>query len=308
MATPILIDTDMGIDDAVAVSLALASTALEVRAIVAVGGNTPATQVVKNIGRLLKALSPPTAPIVGVGLDPKREDPESREAHGTDGFGDLDLPRDPSLKTVDYRRVYDDVLNGAAGEVVVIALGPLTNLAQIIGDAPEVAAKIKHVYVMGGAVWARASPNGVTEFNFHCDPSAATKVLSSGLPVTVAPLDVTNLVQVDDSHVSRMAASGYRTGEVLSKLLRFRLQQGTAPGHGKAFIHDAVAVGGLLWPELFLKTKMRLEIVTTGPDAGRSKPALGGDPTRKVNLLTAVNAADLLENVLESLCHEAFVV
>ncbi|HKQ48008.1 MAG TPA: nucleoside hydrolase [Phycisphaerae bacterium] len=308
MATPVLIDTDMGIDDAVAVSLALASKALDVRALVAVGGNTPVAQVVKNIGRLLKALSPPTAPIVGVGLDPQRDNPEPRAVHGTDGFGDSDLPEDPSLKTADYRDVYEQVLNGAAGEAVVIALGPLTNLAKIISDSPDLAAKIKHIHVMGGAVWARGSVNSVTEFNFQCDPPATEKVLSSGLPVTVAPLDVTNLVQVDDSHVSRMAASGYRTGEVLAKLLRFRLEQGTAPGHGKAFIHDAVAVGGLLWPELFLKTKMRLDIVTTGPDAGRSKPALGGAPAQKINLLTAVNAADLLENLLESLCHEAFVV
>lgn len=308
MATPVLIDTDMGIDDAVAVSLALASEALNVRAIVAVGGNTPVTQAVKNIGRLLQALAPPTPPMVGVGLDPQKDNSEPRAVHGGDGFGDSDLPEDPALKTADYRRVYEEVLNGAAGEAVVIALGPLTNLAKIISDSPDIAAKIKHAYVMGGAVWARSSANGVTEFNFSCDPTAAAMVLSSGLPVTVAPLDVTNLVQVDDSHVSRMAASGYRTGEVLSKLLRFRLGQGNSPGHGKAFIHDAVAVGGLLWPELFLKTRMRLEIVTTGPDAGRSKPALGGDSSRKVNLLTAVNAADVLENVLESLCHEAFVV
>jgi inosine-uridine nucleoside N-ribohydrolase len=308
MATPVLIDTDMGIDDAVAVSLALASKALDVRAVVAVGGNVPVTQVVKNIGRLFKALAPPRQPTVGVGLNPQRDNFEPRAVHGTDGFGDSDLPEDPSLKTSDYLRVYRDMLSSAAGEAVVIALGPLTNLAKIISDSPDLAAKIKHIYAMGGAVWARSSANGVSEFNFQCDPPAAATVLASGLPVTVAPLDVTNLVQVDDSHVARMAASGYRTGEVLAKLLRFRLEQGTAPGHGKAFIHDALAVGGLLWPELFLKTKMRLQIITTGPDAGRSKPALGGDPAQKVNLLTAVNAADLLENVLESLCHEAFVV
>jgi inosine-uridine nucleoside N-ribohydrolase len=228
--------------------------------------------------------------------------------HGTDGFGNTDLPEDTSLKTFDYQDLYRNVVTDAAGEAIVIALGPLTNLAAIIHESPPLAAKIKHIYVMGGAVWARGSADSVTEFNFHCDPAAAATVLSSGLPITIAPLDVTNLVQIDESHVARMAASGYRTGEVLARLLRFRLGQGTPPVHGKAFIHDAIAVGGLLWPQLFLKTKMRLQIVSSGPDAGRSQPALGGDPVQKVNLLTAVNAADLLENMLESLCHEAFVV
>lgn len=309
MATPVLIDTDMGIDDAAAVGLALASRALDVRALVAVGGNVGASQVAANIGRFLKALSPPHRPIVALGLDQKGREPnDHRESHGQDGLGDGDLPPDESLTTAAYGDAYARAAEDAGDELTVIALGPLTNLAAILTEAPALREKIKHIYVSGGAVWARGDAHGVREFNFHRDPSAAAAVLSSGLPITVAPLDVTCFVQLDESHVARLAASGQRVGETIARLLRYRLNRDAPPGRGKTFIHDVLAVAGLLWPDLFLKTRTRLEVTTGGADAGRCKPALGGDAAQKVDLLTAVNAVDLLENVLESLCHEAFVV
>lgn len=309
MATPVLIDTDMGIDDAAAVGLALASRTLDVRAVVAVGGNVGVSQVVANIGRLLKALSPPKRPLVGLGLDQAGREPnDRRESHGQDGLGDCQLAADDSLKPASFRDVYRQAVDSADGELVIFALGPLTNLAAILAEAPALGKKIKHLYISGGAVWARGDAQGVSEFNFHRDPKAAAAVLSSGLPITIAPLDVACLVQLDDSHAGRLASSGQRVGETIAKLLRYRLDRDTPPGRGKSFLHDILAVGGLLWPDLFLKTRMRLDVTTSGAEAGRVKPALGGDHSQRVDLLTAVNAVDLLENMLESLCHEAFVV
>ena len=119
---------------------------------------------------------------------------------------------------------------------------------------------------------------------------------------------LSRLICLDESHVARMAASGYRTGEVLAKALRHSLDSDGEPGKGKACIPDAVTAGSLLWPNLFLRTQLRLDVTTSGPQAGRTHPALGGDPSSRVDLLTAVNAADFIENLLESLCHEAFVV
>ncbi len=309
MATPVLIDTDMGIDDAAAVGLAMTSRAMDVRALVAVGGNVGVSQVAANIGRFLKAISPSKRPIVGLGLDQTGQEPnDRRESHGQDGLGDCDLAPDDSLVTTAYGDVYRQAAEDAGGELTVIALGPLTNLAAILADSPALGNKFKHVYICGGVVWARGDAHGVGEFNFHRDPAATAAVLSSGLPITVVPLDVTCFVQLDESHVARLAASGQRVGETVARLLRYRLTRDTPPGRGKTFIHDVLAVGGLLWPDLFLKTRMRLDVTTSGADAGRCKPALGGDASQRVDLLTAVNAVDLLENVLESLCHEAFVV
>ncbi|OWY68888.1 hypothetical protein B7486_23610 [cyanobacterium TDX16] len=306
---PILIDTDMGVDDAAAICLALASPGLDVRAIVSVGGNVDANQATINIGRLLAAMKPPVMPVVGRGMDqPSGDLPDRRALFGEDGLGGCDLPLPDQSKVAKFSAVYQKAIDDAKGELVVVALGPLTNIAALLERTPDLLRRIKHLHLTGGAVWAQGDASPASEFNFHKDPSAAARVLSSRLPITVTPLDVTRLVCFDESHAAHLAASGYRTGEVLSRLMRYPIEQDVDPGYGKCHLADAVTVGSLLWPGLFLKTRMRLEIVTEGPQAGRSKPALGGVAEERIDLLTAINAVDFQENLLESLCHEAFVV
>jgi inosine-uridine nucleoside N-ribohydrolase len=308
MATPVLIDTDLGIDDALALSLALASDAVDLRAVVGVGGNVPLDQVMLNIGRLLTALAPPRVPAVGCGMDQTTAGlMDRRGPYGADGLGECEWTGAAPASS-DFRYVYRRAVEEAEGELVLVMLGPLTNLAALLYELPTYSCGIRHVYVSGGAVWTRGHAGGPAEFNFHRDPVAAARVLASGLPITVSPLDVSSLVCVDESHAAHLAASGYRTGEVLARVLRYPLEHDSPPGPGKTLIPDAVALGGLLWPSLFLKTRMRLDVVTEGREAGRCKPVLGGDPAQRIDLLTAVNAADFLENLLESLCHEAFVV
>ncbi|MBN2560105.1 MAG: nucleoside hydrolase [Phycisphaerae bacterium] len=314
MATPLLIDTDMGVDDAVAVSLALASGALDVRALVGVGGNVELDQVMKNIGGLLKALDPPALPVIGRGLDPPGEPVDRRGLFGRDGLGECGLPLDDPGGTEDFKQLYERTIEQAGGELTVLATGPLSNLAAVLDELPGAAKNIKHICLTGGAVWTSGNAGPTdhagahAEFNFYRDPRAAAKVLTSGLPITVTPLDVAKLVCLDESHVAHLAASGYRTGEVLARMLHYPMEQDDDPAYGKCRIHAAVAAGSIIWPDLFLKTRMRLDIVIEGREAGRCKPALGGDKSLQVSLLTAVNAVDLLENLLESLCHKAFIV
>jgi inosine-uridine nucleoside N-ribohydrolase len=309
MAVPLLIDTDLGIDDAVAVALALASDALDVRGIVGVGGNVAVDQVQTNVSRLLTALAPPRAPVVGRGLDPAPTGAFDRRAlFGSDGLGECEWPAGDSVASRDFRDVYQACIEEGGGELTILATGPLTNLAAMAAESPELMHRVKRIYFSGGAVWAPGNVRGLAEFNLYRDPSAAAKVLSSGLPITVAPLDVAYLVCLDESHVAHLAASGYRTGQVLARILHHAVDGDADPGVGKAHVQDAIAAGAILWPDLFLKTRMRLEVVTAGPEAGKCRPQLGGDSAQRVDLLTAVNAVDLLENLLESLCHEAFVV
>jgi len=309
MATPLLIDTDMGVDDAVAVSLALASEVFDVRGIVGVGGNVELDQVMKNTGGLLSAIKPPVMPPIGRGLEsPGSTHGDRRGLFGRDGFGECDMPAGKAPEAADYIELYRRAIEGAGGKLIVLATGPLSNVAAVLGEASSSSADIKHIYLTGGAVWTRGDVNETAEFNFHRDPQAAARVLASGLPITVLPLDVSRLVCLDESHVARLAASGYRTGEVLAKLLQCPLESDEEPGYGKCCIPDAVTVGSIIWSDLFLKTRMRLDITTKGTEAGRCRPALGGDKSLHANLLTAVNAADFLENLLEALCREAFVV
>ena len=308
MAVPLLIDTDPGIDDAVAIGLALADGRLDVRAIVGVGGNADVRRSTVNIARLLDALAPPRMPAISCGLEPPTPSVDRRPMLGEDGMGDSGLADPPAIAPRDYRDVYHQALESADGLLEILTLGPLTNLAAILKDDPETLRKIKRIIVSGGAVWAQGNVRGLAEFNFQRDPAAAAMVLTSGLPITVLPLDVTALVCLDESNVAHLASSGSRTGQVLARILRYALDCDTDPGIGKTHIKDAVAVGALLWPDLFLKTRMRLDVVTAGPEAGRCRPQLGGDHSHRVDLLTAVNAVDFIENLLEKLCNEAFVV
>jgi len=311
MSVPLLIDTDVGIDDAAAIALALASDAVELRALCGVGGNVSLAQGMTNLGRLLTALAPPAMPMIGRGLDPPpalgHALADRRDIFGEDGLGECDLPgAAPAAR--DFREVYHDAIESAEGEIVLVCLGPPTNLAALWRESPDLLRAARQIYVTGGAVWARGGAEKGIEFNFHRDPASAEALLQSGLPITVSPLDVTCLVCFDESNVARMAASGYRTGEVLARMLPFPIEHDPAGGPGRTVLPDLVTLGSLIWPALYLKTRARLEVATSGTDAGRCKPALGGDPAQRVDLLTAVNAVDLLENVLESLCHEAFVV
>lgn len=309
MAVPVLIDTDMGIDDAVAACLAMSSERLDVRGLVAVGGNVPSSQAVENIGRLVATIRPRALPAIGQGLDQTTPGLMDRTAlFGRDGFGECDLAPARKIRPADFREVYKKAIDDAGGELVILALAPLTNIAALLDESPDLLGAVRHIYISGGAVWTQGNATPAAEFNMHRDPAAAARVLASGRPITVAPLDVSGLVALDESHVAHLAASGYRTGEVLARLLRFALEQDVEPAYGKCHVHDAITAGSLLWPDLFLKTRMRLDVVTDGPQTGRTKPALGGDSGRRIDLLTAVNAVDFLEILLESLCHEAFVV
>jgi inosine-uridine nucleoside N-ribohydrolase len=212
------------------------------------------------------------------------------------------------LDAENFRDVYRQAAEEAGGKLVLVTTGPLSNVAAILAEHPDLRPLIHHVYVSGGAVWARGNAGDAVEFNFYRDPEAAAQVLSSDLPITVIPLDVTSLVRMDESHVARLAASGYRTGEALARMLEYPLEQSVDLGRGKASVHASLACGSVIWPNLFLKTRMHLDVETAGAEAGRCRPALGAGATSRVSLLTAVNAVDFLENVLESLCHEAFVV
>ena len=139
------------------------------------------------------------------------------------------------------------------------------------------------------------------EFNFGADPTAAGRVMGSGLPVTVCPTDVTKYISLDESGVAHLAASGSRMGAALAGLLAPAV---AGSGDGRVHPGGAAAMGAVIWPERFVRTRLRLEV----DEGGRCRPGTGGDKSRHVAVLTAVNAVDLVEDVMEAGCQEAFVV
>lgn len=306
MALPVLLDSEMNVDGAVALCLALGAEALEVRAVIATGGGISSDQSLENTQRILGVLQPRNMPILGRGLDAPTAVERSID-FAANGLCDIEIASGSPATVAAHEEVYREFLSGD-GERCIVTTGALTTLASILSELSASARAKTKICVCGGAVWTKGNAGEHLEGNFARDAAAASAICTSGLAVTIAPLDVTNYIALDASNVAHLAASGYRTGEMAAQLLEPLVEQDDEPSYGKTNSAGLVAVASAIWPDLFLKTRMRLEIVAKGADAGRCKPGLGGDKSKHVDLLTAVNAVDLLENMLESLCHEEFVV
>ncbi len=308
MATPILIDTDMGVDDAVAVTLALYCDEVDVAGLVSVEGNVSLEQATVNIGRLLAGLQWSPWPPIGRGLAQPGKGARAHHVHGPDGFGGIALPSPSELKCVDHLAVYEQAVEKHGSDLVILTIGPLTNLAAVLAKQPKLLARAGRIVIMGGAVWYKGNVTPHAEFNFHRDPTAAAAVLGAGLPVTVVPLDVTRQVAMDESHVAHLRRGRTRGGAILADMIRFPLEQEIEDGKGKFLVHDATALGVVLWPKLFMRAAVTLEVATSGPQAGQCRPVApkSGKPTTSV--VISVQATDFMENLLEQLCHEKFVV
>ncbi len=310
MPRPVLIDTDMGADDAVAITLALSAAEVDLVGLVSVGGNVSLEQATSNIARLLGGLQPGKWPPIARGLDQQRSGlRDATHVFGPDGLGQLDLPVPANCTPGDYLELYERLITTYGEALVIVAIGPLTNLAAVSRQRPGLLNRAGHIVVMGGAVWCPGNVTSYAEFNYYRDPQAAAVVLSSGLPITVVPLDVTRQVAMDESHLAHLSCSGRRSGELLARIIRFPIQQQTedaAPG--TFLVHDALAVGVLLWPHLFMRSRMALEMVTTGEQAGRCKPMVAKDKRQQLAVVISVNVGEFLGNLLEELCQEKFVV
>ncbi len=309
MATPLIIDTDMGIDDAVALVLAMNAESLDLAGVVSVGGNVALPQATRNMARLLGGLAPKRMPLLAEGLD--REHPDlSRAEHvfGSDGLGEIDLPAPPGDIDTDFIGLYEKLIAEHGEVLTLVAIGPLTNLAAIHRARPKLLTRVGRIVIMGGAVFCPGNVTPSVEFNFYRDPEAAAEVLSSGLPITVVPLDVTRQVALDESHVAHLARSGRRGADLLARMIRYPLDRRTDTEPGQFLVHDALAVGMLIWPDLFLRARMALDMTVDGAEAGRSKPAVARDKRRELSVLMSVNVGDFMEHLLEGLCQEEFVV
>jgi purine nucleosidase len=310
MSRPILIDTDMGVDDAMAIAMALTSVEVELAGLVSVGGNVPLDQATRNTGRLLGHMKPKNRPPAARGLDqtaPGLKD--TAHVFGTDGLGGVDLPVPTDFAPSGFLDLYEDLAGRHGHSLTVVAIGPLTNLAAVLRERPGVLAEVGQIVVMGGAIWCPGNVTRWAEFNFHRDPEAAASVLSAGLPLTIVPLDVTRQVAMDESHMAHLSRGGTRAGDLLARMMRMPIERKTeesAPG--SFLVHDAVAVGVLLWPRLFMRSKMGLEVIVSGEQAGRTKPVVVKDKTRQLSVVISVNVGEFLENTVEQLCHEKFVV
>ncbi|MET0741982.1 MAG: nucleoside hydrolase, partial [Microvirga sp.] len=193
-----VIDTDPGIDDAIAILFALASPEFAIAGITTVGGNIGLASTTRNAGRLL-ALSGrrDIAVVPGAASPLLRPAPSPLAMHGDDGLGGIPLPEPSAPPQAGSAAAWLGALlqDNPAGTIQILALGPLTNVALLLRDHPAAAARIGRIIAMGGTVREPGNAGPHSEFNFASDPEAAAMVVGAGLPLTIVPLDVTRRVR-----------------------------------------------------------------------------------------------------------------
>jgi pyrimidine-specific ribonucleoside hydrolase len=201
--TKVLVDTDGGVDDALALIMALNSPQIDLKAITVVAGNIYVDQAANNVLRVLSIVQPNTLPVVAKGCEkPLIKQPFNAPGiHGADGLGELDqfkeadgTPRYPKLTIEPSTENAIDVILKTAQEygnsLNIVALGPLTNLATAIQKDAATMKKIGRIIIMGGAVTVPGNITAAAEFNFFVDPHAAQIVMESGIPLILVGLDV----------------------------------------------------------------------------------------------------------------------
>jgi purine nucleosidase len=266
----IIIETDQGIDDAVALLLALAATdELEVLGIVTVAGNLPLAETERNARRICElAGRPDLAVYAGCARPLLRPVATAANIH-RDALGErLHLP-DPVMPLqpqhgVDF--LIDKVRAAPPRSVTLCALGPLTNIAMALVKAPDIALRIGEIVVMGGAGFDLGNITPAAEFNIHCDPHAAEIVLGSGIPVTLIPLDVTHQVLTIQPRIDALRALPNRCGPAVAELLTDFEETRTARfGERGRALHDPCVVAYLLRPDLFSGRMINVAVETASP-------------------------------------------
>ncbi|RDI95954.1 nucleoside hydrolase [Meiothermus sp. QL-1] len=261
MARKIILDCDPGHDDAIAMMLALASPELEVLGITTVYGNVALERTTHNALVVLEVLGKHVPVYPGAERPLVRERISAELVHGTSGLAGPVLPT-PSQKPEPLHAVQFIIeqIERYPGEVTLVPVGPLTNLALALRLAPRIAPKIQQIVLMGGSVdLGNWSPSA--EFNILADPHAARIVFSAGVPLVMMGLNLTHQTVAHPERLARFRALGNRAGVFVAELLEFfRLHHQKRYGWDGAPIHDACAVAYLLRPEIFRTERFYVEV------------------------------------------------
>lgn len=256
MPRKIIIDTDPGQDDAVAILMALASPAeLEVLGVVAVAGNVGLHHNSTNARKVVELSGRNEVPVyAGCPRPMRRHLVTAEHVHGETGLNGPQLPAPKiPLQTkhgVDY--IIDTLMAQEKGTVTLCTLGPLTNIAMALIKEPAIAERIAEIVMMGGAYFEVGNITPAAEFNIYVDPEAADVVMLCGAPITMLPLDVTHQMQSTPARLQAIRDLGNRTGTAVYEMLTF--SEGfdlNKYGWEGAPLHDPTVIAYLLQPELF---------------------------------------------------------
>ena len=262
----VIIDTDPGVDDALALLLAMRSPELSIEAITVVAGNVPLELGLPNALRMAEISRRMEIPVAAGATAPLvRRLVTATYAHGENGLGGAVFP-DPTLKPVAEPAA--DLIQGIVrkypGEVTLLTIGPLTNIATALHADPELAGKVRSLVMMGGSL-SGGNITPAAEFNIYVDPEAARIVFQSGIPLTMVGLDVTRKTTLTDEHVRVLEAAPDPVSQAAAKIARKAIEHNRERG----FIvgpnmHDSLAVAGFLDPSLLTLREYYVDVETAG--------------------------------------------
>jgi purine nucleosidase len=277
---PVLLDVDPGIDDALAILLALSSPKIQVEAVTVVAGNVDVDQGLTNALKVLELARRAEIPVARGAEAPLRGKLHmARHVHGKNGLGDVDLP-EPVTKPHPDNAV--DLIAAKAeehaGRLTLIPVGPLTNIATALTAHPHLGSKIKEIVLMGGS-FSGGNITAAAEFNIYNDPEAADIVLRSGVPTVMVTLDVTRKTVLHPSHLNGIARGANPLSRLVLDLNEFAIRTRNKSG---ILLHDPLAVGVAI-DRSFVKTKPSfVEVVTDGESRGATIASQELEPNAEI--------------------------
>ena len=262
----VIIDTDPGVDDALALLLAMRSPELKIEAITPVAGNVPLDLTLPNALRMVEIAGRTDIPVAAGAHAPlMRRLVTATYAHGENGLGGAVFP-EPTTKPVAMpaAEMIRQIVRKHPGEVTLITIGPLTNIATALNSDPELASMVQALVMMGGSL-SGGNITPAAEFNVYVDPEAARIVFQSGIPITMVGLDVTRRTSLTDDHVRTLEAAQNPVSQAAAKIGRNAIDHNRERGYlAGPNMHDSLAVAGFLDPAILKLQDYYVDVETTG--------------------------------------------
>lgn len=262
----VIIDTDPGVDDALALLLAMRSPELKIEAITPVAGNVPLDLTLPNALRMVEIAGRTDIPVAAGARAPlMRRLVTATYAHGENGLGGAVFP-EPTTKPVatPAAEIIRQIVRKYPGEVTLITIGPLTNIATALNADPDLAGMVRALVMMGGSL-SGGNITPAAEFNVYVDPEAARIVFQSGIPVTMVGLDVTRRTSLTDEHVRTLEAAQNPVSQAAAKIGRNAINHNRERGYLVGpNMHDSLAVAGFLEPAILKLQDYYVDVETMG--------------------------------------------
>ncbi len=270
-AEKVIIDTDPGVDDALAVVFAFASPQLDVVGLTTIFGNVATPLATANALRLLDIVGA-DVPVAGGAIKPlySKKLPTPDFVHGKDGFGEIYLPASSRIPVDESAAEFIvSTVMANPGEITLVVLGPMTNIALALALEPDLPENVKRVVAMGGVLQVMGNVSPVASANILGDAHAADIVLGTDWDVVLVPADTTRQVRVTDAWLERLRSNGGRTGKFIHDISRFYRDFYRSGGVTDGFYnHDPTAVAYLVDPTLFQTEERAIRVVTDGISIG----------------------------------------